>query len=189
MLTPGKKGIAMTVLSLLLVSLNSIAQPQKVHFSRQDIEYFNGRILVDYRVNLDVSISTLKHTLEDFENFSKLSPLIVKSQIKHNGKDKVIEQVLRPCVLGICYSLKKHQKIHPGENGTTVATIIPQAGHFDSGFERWSVETFNDQTVLNYQADLTPGFFIPPIIGPILLRKFIHKELSDVAHKLSNLSG
>ncbi len=174
----------MTMLSFLLVALNGIAQPPQFNIKRHDIDYYNGRILVDYRVVLDVSAILLKQRLNDFEKFSALSPLIKKSTLKVVNNKQQITQVLRPCLLGVCYSLIKNQIITHNDKGATIATVIPEQGHFESGYEEWFVESVNDTTILHYRADLTPDFVVPPIIGPMLIRKIIHQELSEIAVNL-----
>jgi len=174
----------MGIVSLLVASLNGFHPPIQVEFQRHEVDYYDGRIMVDYRVKIDISAIHLQEILTDYEKFSELSPLIVNSTV--NTKDDIqrVSQTLRPCVLGVCYSLKKEETLSFDSKGRTVATIIPQAGHFESGVEQWFVESTNQGTILHYHADLTPAFPIPPLVGPFLLKKIIHKELTDIVFKL-----
>jgi len=174
----------MAIFSLLVASMSGFLHESKITYQRHEIDYYDGRILVDYRVKIDISARTLRATLTDYEKFNELSPLIVKSKrTTENGKEK-ISQTLRPCVLGVCYSLEKNQIILLDNNGKITAKVIPEQSHFDSGFEQWFVESTNEGTFLNYHSDLTPKFVVPPIIGPMLLRKVIHQELNEIATRL-----
>ncbi len=180
----------MKKLAFCLMGLSSVSHSHVIDFNRSDIHFYQGRILVNYRITLDSNSEKVSSLLNDYTGFSKLSNLIVRSQllsVDENGHQK-IKQELRPCLLNLCLTINKIQEfINDSSDGAVVAVVVPGKGHFESGFERWKVTSVENGTQIIYEADLTPTIKIPPLIGPLLVRNIIHKEMEQLTKRITDL--
>ena len=55
--------------------------------------------------------------------------------------------------------------------GHLQAVIIPEQSDFTSGSADWRILPLGDDSRIIYQAQLTPAFFVPPIIGSYFVKR------------------
>jgi len=168
-----------------LLAISGAAQSNMINIQRSDIDYYQGQIVVDYRLTLSANPQKVKDLLNDFGNFHQISRLISQSHISHEKNNKtILHQELKPCLLGICYALRKEQQLFRNQNGSISAVFTPKQRYFDSGFEQWNVTSNDLGTTIEYTANVTPSFAVPPFIGTWLIRKFINDEINTVAKQI-----
>jgi len=171
------------IISLLALSSTANGNTYEIH--RSDVDYYQGQIMIDYRLTLSASPQKVKHLIQDYNNFPKISRLIRKSKLHHEKNNKLmLSQELAPCLFGMCYSLNKEQQLFENDRGSISAVFTPNQRFFESGYEEWDVSSSNDGTIIHYQANVTPAFSIPPFIGKFLIRKFIDDEIKFVVKKI-----
>ena len=173
-----------------LLAISGVAQSNTINIHRSDIDYFQGQIIVDYRLTLSADPQKVQSLLRDYENFPKISRIISKSQISYDkSKRKVLSQELKPCFLGFCYSITKIQQLHVNLDGSISAVMIPNQRFFKSGIEQWNVSSDKIGATIEYTANITPSFSVPPYIGVWLIRKFIDDEINAVTQNILKLSA
>ena len=57
-----------------------------------------------------------------------------------------------------------------------------------SGNSRWSLVDKGDHTRVTYYMEMQPDFWIPPVIGPFLIRRFLSDGSADAAQRLENFA-
>lgn len=175
--------MAKWIVSLLAIS--GVAQGSMINIHRSDIDYYQGQIVVDYRLTLSANPKKVKSLLNDYENFDQISRLISKSYVSHEKNNKtLLHQELEPCLLGFCYPLSKEQQLFTNENGSISAVFTPKQKYFESGFEQWNVTSNDLGATIEYSANVTPSFSVPPFVGTWLIRKFINDEINAVAKQI-----
>ena len=168
-----------------LLALSSTANSNTYEIHRSDVDYYEGQIIIDYRLTLSAAPEKVKRLLTDYNNFPKISRLIRKSHLHHEKNNKIIlNQELFPCLLGLCYSLDKEQQLFKNNSGSISAVFTPNQRFFESGYEEWKVSSNNSGTVIHYQANVTPAFTIPPFIGKFFIHKFVDDEINFVVKKI-----
>jgi len=55
------------------------------------------------------------------------------------------------------------------------------AGTFRSKSGEWRIESLEAGTMLTYRASIVPGFWVPPLIGPSVIRDEVRTKLAGVA--------
>ena len=168
-----------------LLAISGAAQSNTINIHRSDIDYYQGQIVVDYRLTLSVNPQKVKLLINDYDHFDQISRLITKSHVSHEKNNKtMLYQELRPCLLGICYKLNKEQQLFTNVNGSISAVFTPKQKYFDGGFEQWHISSNEQGTSIEYTANVTPSFAVPPVIGTWLIRKFIDNEINTVAKNI-----
>jgi len=168
-----------------LLAMSGAAQSNTMSIHRSDIDYYQGQIVIDYRLTLSANPQKVKNMLSDYQNFHQISRLISESRVSHEDSDKtMLHQKLKPCLFGICYSLSKEQQLFTNENGSISAVFVPKQKYFDSGYEQWNVISNELGTTIEYSANVTPSFSVPPFIGTWLIRKFVNDEINAIAKQI-----
>ncbi len=48
----------------------------------------------------------------------------------------------------------------------------------------WRIEKAENGTRVTYEAELTPGFWVPPVIGPRIIRRNVRKQLEGLGREM-----
>jgi len=77
----------------------------------------------------------------------------------------------RVCVWVFCKTLEHVQRMRQSGPGRLEADSVPQLSDFAYGFTRWELAPEGDGTRFELRAELRPGFWVPPLLGPLLIER------------------
>ena len=78
------------------------------------------------------------------------------------------------------------------ENGKNelIATVVPAESDFRSGRTVWQIMPAGvAQSRLQLRSTFRPGFWVPPVIGPWLIKMKMEQELSVMITRLEHYAG
>ena len=144
-----------------------------------DVDYKQGTYTIRLEIELDVTADRVQQVLTNYRQLQRLSPSIVESRrlpTPHDGYVRVFTR-LDSCVLFICRELIRVEDIYQTASGDLLAVIVPGQSDFKAGTALWKVTRQGEHTLLVYEANMQPDFFIPPMFGSYLVKKKIKDEL------------
>jgi hypothetical protein len=147
-----------------------------------------------YNVTFDVRIAAptdrLKRYLTDYANYSQYFHSIRESTLLEGapGSGQRVRLRLQACVWFFCRTVTFVKDVTETAEGEIRAQIEPTLSDFEEATEYWHVTSVNGETRLQYRAALVPDFFVPPLIGPWLLKRQIHASLISGAERLETLA-
>ena len=149
----------------------------------------DGHYQVAFEVTIDAPTKRVRQLMTDYAHLDRISETVVESRIlgAKNNKQRV-GLTIRSCVLFFCKTIRKVEDVETLENGDIVTLAIPQLSDFRYAREHWQILDEQPQTRIKYQAELWPSFFIPPLIGPWLVKSKIRSELNTSAAILETLA-
>lgn len=158
-----------------------------------DVE--ENRYEVRFAVILNGEVDRLKRIITDHETLTALSPTVVQSRVLtgRSGGEARIEVTLRPCVLLVfCKTIRKVSDVRVDAGGSRVQyRIVPALSDFDRGSETITLEhepAGNGPRVrFVYSAVLEPKFFVPPVVGPWLIRRQIIEDLRTSSRRAQEI--
>ena len=154
--------------ALYLVSLvASGGELRDIEIEREDDRYH-----LTSESYLDVAPESLYRVLSNFELFEKFSSAIVES--KNTGPDDMgrpgFYTRMEGCVLLFCQSFIRVGHLLLSPDAEIVAIANPEESDFYFSRERWTLIPEGDGTVMVYDFELEPAFWVPPVIGPIYIK-------------------
>src|SRR3546814_6184254 len=66
---------------------------------------------------------------------------------------------------------------HTTERYQLDALVIPALSNLRYGKAHWQLERCDAQTCLNFSAELEPDFWVPPLLGPWLIKRTMRREI------------
>ncbi len=135
----------------------------------------------DYRLTLDARIDApldfVFATFTDYDRLTRLSPAIRESRIVEHVAPGVerLRTRTRLCVLFICRTMLQVQDMRATPPGAIDAHVLDH-GDFHGGEAVWRYGAEGDATRLRFEARLTPAFWVPPIIGPLVIHHVLVGE-------------
>jgi hypothetical protein len=162
-----------------------------VDIREMDVTHAAGRYTVRFEVAIDGVVRETRRLLSDFDRLTRLSDTITESRLLHIDETgtRRIKITLSSCVLFFCKTLRKVQEVREEENGDIVSRIVPAESDFSLADERWRVLPENGKTRIRYDAEVVPSFFVPPLIGPWIVKSKIRHELEVTAARLEALAA
>lgn len=178
--------LASAILALLL------ALPVRaVEIVQTEVQHERGRYQIDFDVRIAAPETSVRTLMTDYARLARLSELVVESKVTELNRDGVrrLDMLLRGCILFVCRSVHKVEDIRTEGNGDIVTRAVPGAGDFNFSEERWHIDTDANRTSVRYTGVMEPAFFIPPIIGPIVMKYAIRKKLVETLHTIERLAA
>jgi hypothetical protein len=158
---------------------------------RLEAGHTDNRYTLSFEVVLDAERDKVWRIMTDYERLPRVSKVVVASRISktENANRHRVEVAFHACVLIFCKTMKKVVDIQAWPQSDIIVIGDPQLSNFSYSVERWRVSAEGSKTRLRYTAEMVPDFFIPPVIGPWLVKSFLEKEIRATAVKVEELAG
>ncbi len=157
---------------------------------KAEVLHTEGRYTVEFEVRINAEDRIARRFLTDFGNYSRLSDAITESTVLGIGADgtRRVRIMLHACVMFVCKTVKKVADITILRDGEIDSVTDPAESDFRSAHERWQILPAGRSTLLRYEAELVPSFYIPPLIGPWLVKHEIREELIATSRRIEELA-
>lgn len=157
---------------------------------RLETAHANGRYTVSFEVVLDAPRDKVWRIMTDYERLPRVSKIITESRVleRQDANRHRVGVTLEACVLFFCKTVKRVVEIAAKPSTDITVTEDPASPHFRSAVERWRVAAEGAATRLNYTAEVVPNFFIPPLIGPPVVKYFLRREIRLTAFEVEALA-
>jgi hypothetical protein len=144
-----------------------------------------NRYVLYVEARIEAPPELVYRTITDYENLAVINPSFVSSTVlgSHDGVDRVRTKV-RVCILVFCKRVVQVQDMRYPDRHTIEATMVPDAGDFHSGVARWSLSEIEEGTRLYFSETFEPAFWVPPVIGPWLIRSKLVEEVEVTMHHI-----
>jgi len=179
-------------LSILLgaaLFLHSIALPSAELLDVQ-VELKDERYFLNSTVFFDVSPQALYDVVTDFDKFEKFTSAIVES--RNTGPDERgrpgFYARMEGCVLLFCKSFIRNGYVLLSPIVQIVAISNPEESDFKFSRERWQFIPDGDGTVMIYDFEMEPAFWVPPVIGPFYIQRALRGGAERAVNRIEALA-
>lgn len=176
---------------LLAFVLSAPASSDAATIEVLETTHNQGRYTVTFEVVLDAARDKVWQIMTDYDHLPRVSKIIVESRVlkQEDANRHRVGVTLEACVLIFCKTVKRTVDIQANPQKEILVTEVPDQSDFREGVERWKVAAEGPKTRLNYTAELVPDFFIPPLIGPLVVKYFLRREIRLTALEVESLAG
>lgn len=154
------------------------------------VDLRNDRYRLTSETYLDVSRESLYAILSDFEQFEKFTSAIVES--RNTGPDERgrpgFYARMQGCVLLFCKSFIRTGYVLLSPIAEIVAISNPDESDFKFSRERWQLIPDGDGTIMIYDFELEPAFWVPPVIGPFVIQRVLRSGAERAVNRIEALA-
>lgn len=154
---------------------------------RADINYSDGRYFLTFDAVLDGRYDVVHKLVRDYAGLHQLSDAVLESVILETPRPGVqrLKFVAQVCILIFCFNKSLVVDVREAPEGVFNATVIPALCDFMSGHGTWRFTAAGPlKTSVHYSGVQEPAFWIPPVIGPYILK---HKLVKEAVKTISNV--
>jgi len=151
----------------------------------------NGeRYRLDSETYFDVSREALYTVLTDFEKFEKFTSAITEA--RNLGRDEEgrpgFYARMEGCVLLFCKSFIRVGYLMLSPIVEIVAVSIPEESDFKFSRERWRLFPEGEGTLMIYEFEMEPAFWVPPVIGPYYIQRALRTGAERAVDRIEALA-
>jgi hypothetical protein len=145
-----------------------------------------------FSARLAATPSAVRAVVSDIERLARLNDDIVTSQILVRESEHKLKRrlLIKHCILVFCFDIDFVEWLEVLPSGDIATHIVPGEGNLKRGEAIWRIEALSDtETRVTMEADQEPDFWIPPLVGPLLIKHSFIKEVSETLNKLETLAN
>lgn len=154
------------------------------------VEKVDERYRLYSEVNFAVGPQALYQLLIDYEKFDKFTSAIVEArniEPDEQGRPRFYAR-MEGCALLFCKSFIRHGYLVLTPISEIVAIAEPGKSDFKYSRERWQIIANGHGTLLIYDFEMEPAFWIPPVIGPFFIQRALRRGAVRAVNRIERLA-
>ena len=183
--------IARTIIpvGLLFIQASCLTASHAGEILASEIKYEDKHYRLRLEMKIEAEPEAVYAILTDFNHLKKLNHHIQNSQLLHSdGRQHRVLIEAQGCIWFFCQSLRQVQQVTEHGEGRIQARTVPDQSNLEYGEVMWHIRSDGDFTIIDYRADVVPGFFVPPLIGPYLLKGRLLAEAQQTINEIEQLA-
>lgn len=176
------------LLCVLLLSISAMAQAAE--FREIEVDREDGLYSMRSQVYFNVEPEYLYRVLTDFNLFKKFTSAIVESnnvEADEKGRPQFYAR-MEGCVLIWCRSFVRIGYLELKPTTEIIAISDPERSDFEISRERWQLIPEDGGTLMIYEFQMVPAFWVPPLIGPFYIKRALRSGGVDAVNRIEALA-
>lgn len=170
----------LTALWLLTIAVAGAGEVVNV-----SVKHFEKRYVIEIDARFNATAERLRELLTDFPNLNRINDSIQSSEVLeiNSPQHHCVRTEAKVCVAMLCKTIVQVQDVSVLPDGNLLATIRATRSDFSYGVAHWYFWKENAMTRMRFRSEIEPSFWVPPLIGPWLIRRALQDEaLKSVAN-------
>jgi hypothetical protein len=170
---------------LLLCGTLNAAELRSVEVDRVD-----GRYTLKSQVWFDTDIDSIYAVFLNYDLASQFTSFIVEARNldpDENGRRRFYIRN-QGCVWFYCRSFERAGHVEHEALTYIRSTAEPEQSDFKFSQEEWRFQTDGDGTLVAYDFEFEPKFWIPPLIGPYVLQRKLQRDSADAIYRIEAIA-
>lgn len=177
-----------SLFGVLLLSISAIVQA--ADFRDIVVDREDGLYSMRSEVYFEVEREYLYRVLTDFDLFKKFTGAIVESnnvEPDEHGRPQFFAR-MEGCVLIWCKSFVRNGYLELEPTTEIIAISDPERSDFEISRERWQLVAEGEGTLMIYEFQMVPAFWVPPLVGPFYIKRALHSGGVDAVNRIEALA-
>jgi hypothetical protein len=155
------------------------------------VSYQSGSFIVEVDALLDCAETKARALLTDYNQLERLIPAVERSEILdvREPGDYRVRTVSYTCLWFYCKRLTRVQDVVEAHDGSITAIVVPELSEFSHGTMRLNLWQETAGTRILIRSEVTPDVWIPPLLGPWLIKRELHAEALQTVRNLERVAA
>lgn len=154
-----------------------------------EVAYADGRYQLDLSMRIDSAPEVVYALVTDYARLDQISKTIIESAVLDHDAGLRRRLVTQTCVWFFCFTATLVEDVVESEpHHEIITTVVPELSDYRYGRTRWRITPDNGGTRIDFMALLEPDFWIPPLIGPWLMKQTMREEAERTVLKIEQLT-
>lgn len=168
----------LVLVAAVVASPVDAAEVRRIEVATRDGEYF-----VEIDAVLDARPVDVYRVLTDYGRWAEIVDVIKESEVEETAGPAVarVRTVSEGCVLWFCKRVEQVQWMRTAPQWRISAEVLPERSDLQSGWARTRLVEHSGRTLFHYEMALVPDFWVPPVVGPFVIRRKLREQVVQTA--------
>ncbi|MEM7611824.1 MAG: SRPBCC family protein [Pseudomonadota bacterium] len=155
-----------------------------------DVTHEDGRYFMRSETWFDAPRAGVFDVLTDYERFDRISSIYEDSRFEPPAEDGTtrVYTTVKGCVLFFCQTMSRTERLEADGLGFIRATTEEGSSDFDYSVAIWELSEKDGGTLVVYAVEMEPAFWVPPLIGPYVMKRKLRKGGEDAIVRIEALA-
>jgi len=169
----------------------AVALPQYDGVSELEVSAHGGYYRLHTVLHSRFDRKTLWRFIDDFSQLPRINGAVksVRSLPAYFSGIRRVRLKTRACVWFFCKTLHHVQDLVYTDRFSVLAIIVPGMSDYKAGWALWRLTANPAGSTLTIDLVLVPDFWIPPLIGPYLIKRKLRSEARETLQGLERLAA
>jgi hypothetical protein len=161
-----------------------------VDVTRLEVERSGTQVDVRSEFVIDAPLREVYDALLSYDRFAEMGNTFAESRYIEPAFDGAPRIYTRTegCILFFCKTIERYARIDTEPGVTIRATAEPEHSDAQRSIESWALKSDGDKTVVAYHHEIDTGFWVPPLIGSVMIQRTVEKGAWRAAANIENLA-
>lgn len=154
------------------------------------VEKQHSRYHLTSRTYFAATQAQLYKVLTNFDLYPRFSSAFVEGENREpddQGRPQFYTK-MEGCVLLFCKAFIRYGYLELTPENDIVAIVDPERSNFKYSRERWQLIPEGEGTLMIYDFEMEPGFWVPPIIGPFVMKRSLRSAGTAAIDRIEALA-
>jgi hypothetical protein len=154
-------------------------------------DYEDGVYTVDLAMVLNATVAKVQDIVTDYDGLNRLSSSIKESRrLPPSDADSERRRVVyRACFLIYCFTAAMVESVHFPAPGRMLSIVEPEGSDFVTGYSEWDFSAVGEtQTRIQFHSQLQPRFWVPPVVGPWIIKRKMMIAAKETGIRIEKLA-
>ena len=139
---------------------------------------------------IDAPREAIFEVLTDYERFGRISSTYKEYGFLEPDEDgiPIIFTRMEGCVLFFCVSMRRVERMVVTEPSFIRTDTLPEQSDFRASSSEWTLEPEDSGTSMTYRLMMEPDFWVPPLIGPWVLKQRLTRGGTGAINRIERLA-
>jgi len=126
----------------------------------------------------------------DDDAFQRISSVYKESRYLDPAPDgtPIVYTLMEGCIMFYCLSMRRTEKLEKSANKYIRTETIPEESDFKYSRSEWTFTPEGSGTRMNYTLIMEPDFWVPPIVGPFVLKRILKSGGARVISRIERMA-
>ncbi|MEO1595788.1 MAG: SRPBCC family protein [Pseudomonadota bacterium] len=175
---------------MALVLLTGAAPATAAEIREVTVEHEGKRYTMRSETWFDAPRAGVFDVLTDYAQFDRISSVYDETRFEapaEDGTPRVYTRV-KGCVLFFCQTMARTERLENEGLGSIRTTQEPGGEDFRHAVATWALSEEDDGTLVVYEIEMEPAFWVPPVIGPYVMKRQLIKGGRDAVARIEKLA-
>lgn len=175
---------------LALVLLTGAAPATAAEIRDVTVEHEGKRYTMRSETWFDAPRAGVFDILTDYAQFDRISSVYDETRFEPPAEDGTLRVYTRVkgCVLFFCQTMARTELLENEGLDSIRTTQEPGGEDFRYAVATWDLREEDDGTLVVYEIEMEPAFWVPPVIGPYVMKRQLIKGGRDAVARIEKLA-
>lgn len=148
----------------------------------------DGRYELHADTFLDAAPADIYGVLLEYEDdkFQRISSVYKESRYLDPAPDgtPIVYTLMEGCIMFFCMRMRRTERLEKEEFRYIRTETIPEESNFKYSHSEWIFAPVDGGTQMQYTMVMEPDFFVPPIVGPFILKRILRSGGARVISRI-----